>query len=244
MDEETVAICQVREDVLLQAKDLILLTIVIVGHEGILKILGRWVGDHAWTFGPTLDGGSDGGEDSLGGEEVDTAVDEIGDLAFRLLDVVKDSLGVGVRDNASEVCSGVRTDSGAKNDSLSVLLFEELEHLLKGKGAADIGVEDEEPLGSALEDGVSEVVEASSSAKSLVLSQIGDFELRKLPRRVSDEISKDTFVVVADQDDFFDTLDFCYCFKAVPDDWVASNIEKRLKGQSDWVSQYHGMHLP
>jgi hypothetical protein len=100
--------------------------------------------------------------------------------------------------------------------------------LLEGEGAANVGVEHKKAFRFALEDGISEVVETACCAKSLVFSEVSDFELRKLSRGVLDEVSKNTLVVVANQDDFFDVLDFGDGFEAMPDDWVAGYIEERL----------------
>lgn len=87
---------------------------------------------------------------------------------------------MGVGDNAAEVCGSVVTDAGTKNDSLCILLLEELEHLTQREGAADIGIKDEETLRATLENGISEVVETSSGAEGLVFAEVLDAELGEL----------------------------------------------------------------
>lgn len=77
---------------------------------------------------------------------------------------MEDLFGLRIRDNASKICSCVIADSCTKDDGLSVLLLEELEHLLKWKGAADVGIEDEESIWAAFEDDIPKVVQAASCA--------------------------------------------------------------------------------
>lgn len=105
VDEEAVAIGQIREDVLLQTEDLALLDVLVVpgGHEGGFQVVGGGVREEAGAGGAALDGAADGGEDALGGEEVDAAVDQVGDVRLGLLDVVQHSLGVRIGHDASEV---------------------------------------------------------------------------------------------------------------------------------------------
>jgi hypothetical protein len=73
--------------------------------------------------------------------------------------------------------------------------------LLEGEGAADIGVEDEETVRAALQDGVAEMVEATSRSKSLVLAQVFDGDLRVSAATVLDEIAEDGLIVVTDNED-------------------------------------------
>ena len=160
--EELFAVGEVGEDVLLQAEDFVLLAVLELhrGDVGV-EVLRGWVRDHAGAVGAAFDGGFDGGEDGFGGEEVDAAIDEIGDVRFGLLDVVQDALGVGVGDDAAEVCGGVVTDAGAQDDGFGVFFFEELEHVAEREGAADVGVENKEAVRATLEDDVAEVVKTS-----------------------------------------------------------------------------------
>jgi hypothetical protein len=99
---------------------------------------------------------------------------------------------------------------------------------LQGERAAHVRVEHEEPVRAALQDGIAEVVQAAGGAQSLVLAQVGDLELRELARRVLDEVAEDGLLVVADQDDLFDVVDFADGLEAVPDDGVAGDIEEWL----------------
>jgi hypothetical protein len=73
--------------------------------------------------------------------------------------------------------------------------------LLEGEGAADIGVEDEETVRAALQDGVAEMVEATSRSKSLVLAQVFDGDLRVSAATVLDEVAEDGLIVVTDNED-------------------------------------------
>lgn len=231
--EEAVAVRKIRQDVLFQTKDFVLLSIIIqVGHKRGLQVLGRGVRNHTWSLGLAFDGASNGGEDAFGGEEVNTAIDQVGNMALGLLHVMKNPFRVGVRNNATEVGGGIIGDAGTQDDGLGILLLEQLEHRLEGKRTADIRVEHKEPIRFALQDGISEVIEAPRRAQSLVLSQILDLDLRELSRRVFDEVTENGFVIVADQNDFLDIGDFGDGFQTVPDDGVAGNIEERLKGAS------------
>jgi hypothetical protein len=49
-----------------------------------------------------------------------------------------------------------------------------LQHLTEREGAAHIGVEDEQPGGAALEDGIAEMIQPASRPKSLVLAEVLD----------------------------------------------------------------------
>ncbi len=102
--KEAVAVGQFGQNILLEAHDFVALAVfVIVGHEAGLEVLGRWVVDHAGPFGLALDGSLDAGEDGIRGEEVDAAVDEVGDVGFGLFNIVEHAFCVGVGDDAAEV---------------------------------------------------------------------------------------------------------------------------------------------
>ena len=159
VDKEAIGVGEIGEDVLLEPEDFVLLAVFVgIGPPGVFEVFGGRVGDHSRTLGSAFDGCADRGKDGFGGEEVDTAIDEVGDLGFGLLDVMQDAVGVGVGDNAAEVGGSLIGHAGTKNDGFSVFLFEEVEHGFKGKGAADIRIEYEEPLRLAFEDSISEVV--------------------------------------------------------------------------------------
>ncbi len=74
------------------------------------------------------------------------------------------------------------------------------------------------------------MVETSSGAKSLVLAEILDLDVREFFRRIFDEVAEDTLVVVTDEDDLLDVWDFGDGFQAVPNNGVAGDIEQRLLG--------------
>lgn len=230
--KEVLGVGEVTEDVLLEADNLVLaLLVVVVEDEAVLEVLGARVGHEAGgTVGAALDGGLDGGEDGVGGEEVDTAVDQVADLRLGLLDVMEDAAGVGVAHDATEVGGGVVGNAGAENDGLGALVVEELQHLVKGERAADVGVQDEEALGAALEDGIAEMVETAGGAQGLVLAQVLDGEVGELIGGVLDKVAEDGLLVVADDEDLGDllagnTLDGR---QAVPDDGVAGDFEEGL----------------
>lgn len=234
VDEELLAVGHVAQNVLLEADDLLLVLIVIVvgnstGHGEVVQVVGRGVGDEAGrAIGAALDSRSNRREDGIGGEEVDTAVDQVADVRLGLLDIVKHSAGVGVGDDAAKVGGGVVADAGAEDDGLGVPLNEELEHLLQRERAADVGIEDKEALGAALEDGISEVVQTTSGAQRLVLAQISQVDAGELLGRVLDEVAEDGLVVVADDVDVLDLLDAGNGREAVPDDGVAGDFEEGL----------------
>lgn len=230
VDVEAVTIRKIRQDILFEAQDLFLFSIFLrVCHEGGFEVLRGRIRNHSWSLGLALDGALDRREDAFSGKEVDTAVDQVGDVALGLLDVVKNSLGVCVGDDATEVSGRLVADSGAQNDRISVLFFEESEHGLEWEGAADVRVEDEEAVRLALENGISKVIETASRAEGLVLSQILDLDLREFSRGVFDKVTEYTLVVVANQDYLFDVGNFGHGFEAMPDDWMASDIEERLE---------------
>lgn len=163
--EELFAVGEVGEDVLLEAEDLVLLAVLeLHGRDVGVEVLGRRVGDHARAVRAAFDGRFDGGEDGFGGEEVDAAIDEVGNVRLGLLDIMQNTLGVGVGDDAAKVTGSVVADAGAQDDGFGVFFLKELKHVAEGKGAADVGVEDKEAVRAALEDDVAEVVEASRRA--------------------------------------------------------------------------------
>jgi hypothetical protein len=80
--------------------------------------------------------------------------------------------------------------------------------LLQGERAADIGVEDEETVRAALQDGVAEVVETASRPESLVLAQVFDRDLGVGASAVLDEVAEDCLIVVTDNEDLADLGEF------------------------------------
>jgi hypothetical protein len=80
--------------------------------------------------------------------------------------------------------------------------------LLQGEGAADIGVEDEETVRAALQDGVAEVVETASRSESLVLAQVFDRDLGVSAATVLDEVAEDCLIVVTDNEDLANLGEF------------------------------------
>lgn len=234
VDEELLAVGHVTQNVLLEADGLLLVLVtVIVGnstrHGEVIQVVGGGVGDEAGrAIGATLNGRSDGREDGIGGEEVDAAVDQVADVRLGLFNVVEHSAGVGVGHDATKVGGGFVADAGAEDDGLCVSLNKELEHLLQRERAADVGVEDKEALGAALEDGISEVVQTAGGAQGLVLAQISQVDAGELLGRVLDEVAEDGLVVVADDVDVLDLLDAGNGRQAVPDDGVAGDFEEGL----------------
>jgi hypothetical protein len=80
--------------------------------------------------------------------------------------------------------------------------------LLQGEGAADIGVEDEETVRTAFQDGVAEVVETASRSESLVLAQVFDRDLGVSAATVLDEVAEDCLIVVTDNEDLANLGEF------------------------------------
>ena len=102
--EEAVTVGEFGEDVLLQPHDFVAFAVFVrVGHEAGVEVFGRWVVDHAGPFGLALDGRFDRGEDGVRGEQVHAAVDQVGDVALGLFDVMQHAFRVRVRDDTSEV---------------------------------------------------------------------------------------------------------------------------------------------
>ena len=77
---------------------------------------------------------------------------------------MEDLFALRVRDNAAKICSCIITDSCTEDHGLCILLLEELEHLLEWKGAADVGIEDEESIWATFENDIPEMVQAASCA--------------------------------------------------------------------------------
>lgn len=135
VDVKLLVVGHVAQDVLFETDDFVLLAlviIVVVGEdEAVFEVVGGGVGNEAGgSIEATLNGGANRGKNGLGGEEVDTAVDEVADARLGLLDVVQDSAGVGVGNDAAKVGRGLVTDASTKNHSLGVLLDEQAEHLV------------------------------------------------------------------------------------------------------------------
>ena len=197
--------------------------------EGGFEVLGGGVGQQPWALGPSLDGAADGGEDALGREEVDAAVDEVGDVRLGLLDVVEHALRVRVRDNATKVGGGVVGDPRTQHYRLGILVLEQLEHLHQRERGADIGVEHKQLLGPALQYHVAEVVETARCAQRLVFAEVLNAQVRPAGRDGVDELLEDGLLVVADDEDLLDLGDVCDGAEAVLDYGVAGDGEERLE---------------
>jgi len=234
--KELFAVRHVTQNVLLEADDLVLavLVVVVVDHEGALEVIGRRVRNQTRrAIGTALDGGANRREDSLGAEQINAAVDQIGDVAFGLLDVVKHTAGVGVGDDAAKVGGGILANPCSQNNSLGILILRQFEHLVEWEAAADIRVQHEQSLRAPLEDRIAEVVEAAGGAQGLVFAEVFDRKIGKLGGGIFNEVTEDRFVVVSDEGDLTDRGDFGDGGQAVPDDGVASNIEEGLMETSD-----------
>lgn len=232
---ELLVVGHIREDILLQANNLALLFFVVIviirKDEAVFEVIGRGVGDETrGSVEAALDCGADRGEDCLGGEKVDTTVDQVADSRLGLLDIMQNTAGVRIGDNATEVCRRLVAHTCSEDDSLSILIVEKLEHLIKRERTANIGVENKETLGATLEDSIAEVVETASGSKCLILAEVLDSDGRELLGGVLDEVAEDRFVVVADDVNLLDLLvgDASDGGEAVPDDGMASDLEQRL----------------
>lgn len=226
--KELLAVGKVRENVLFQAQNLLALFLIVIGHETRLEVLGRRVGYQTGAVGSALDGGSDRREDGINAEQVDTTVDQVGNVTLGLLDIVEDSSRVGITDDAAEVGGSVLTDSSAQNDGLGVSVVEELGHLVEGERAADVRVQDEDALGAALEDSIAEVVQTASGAQGLVLAEVLDGQVGEGVGGILDEVLENSLVIVANHDDLLDRRHLGDGRKAVPDNGVTCDIKEGL----------------
>lgn len=135
---------------------------------------------------------------------------------------------MGIGNNATEVGGGIVVDSCSEDDGLRILLLEQLEHLAKGEGAADVSVEDEDALGLALQDGIAEMVETASGAQSRIFTQVLHLELRELLGGVLNEVAEDSFIVVADEDDLTNIGDLGESFQAMVDYRMTGDFKEGL----------------
>lgn len=236
-DVELLAVGHVTQDILFKTDDLVLALVVVVvitaariEVEAGLEVLRGWVGDEAGgAVEAPFDSGLDGREDGFRGEEVDTAVDEVGDAGFGLFDVVQHAAGVCVGHDTSKVCGRIVRNPRSQNDSLRIPIPRQLQHLPERERTADIGIQHKQPLRSTFEDGVPKVVEAAGGAQGLVLAEVLDGgQDGELAGGVLDEVAEDGLVVVADDINVLDGADLGNGGDAVPDDGVAGHLEEGL----------------
>lgn len=241
-DEELARVCDIREDVLLEADDLVLpvLVLVLALVEAGLQVLSRGVREDAGPLGAALDGAANGLEDGLGAEEVDAAVDQVGDLGLGLLDVVQHALGMGVADDAAEVGGGLGGDARAQHYGFGVLVVVQLEHVVERERAAHVGVEHEEALRLSLENDIAEVVEAACGAEGLVFAEVANLQLGKGGADGVHEWLEHGLVVVADDEDLLDFGDLGDGPEAVLDNRVAGDGKERLRVLV-WIRWYIAM---
>lgn len=69
----------------------------------------------------------------------------------------------------------------------------------------------------------------------MVFAEVLDSDLGEFAGGVFDEVAEDGFIVIADEDDFFDVGDFSDCSQAMPEDRVTGDIEQGLEGLSKEV---------
>ena len=186
-----------------------------------VQSIGGWVAEKSWTVGASLDGALDTREDRFGGEKIYTTIDQVGDVGFRLFNIVQDSLGLSITHDASEIARSIVRYSCAQYHSLGILLFKQAEHLLERERATDIGIKDEESVWSAFQDGISEVVQAARGTEGLILAEVFDGDVWVYSAAVFDEVAEDALVVVTDDEDFADFGNFGDGGEAVGDDRVA-----------------------
>lgn len=72
------------------------------------------------------------------------------------------------------------------------------------------------------------MVEASCSAQCLIFSQVFDADVREALGDVFDEVPEDRFLVVANDEDFFDLLNLGNSPETVLDYRMAGDFEERL----------------
>jgi len=182
--EELLAVGKIRQDVLLETNHLRLRFLIVftVKHKAALEVVAARVRKQTRPVSPPLHGALNGREDGLGAEKVDAAVDQVADMTLGLLHVVQHPPRMRVANDASEIRRCVMRHFGSQNHRLGVLLPEERKHLGERKRTADVGIEDKEPLGPALEDGIAEVVESAGGAEGFVLAEVLDAQLGKFSR--------------------------------------------------------------
>lgn len=81
----------------------------------------------------------------------------------------------------------------------------------------------------ALENGITEVVQAACGAQGLVFPQILELDVGEVVGGFLDEVAENRLVVVADNEDLLDLGDLCDSAEAVLYDGVSGNVEKRLR---------------
>ena len=81
------------------------------------------------------------GKIHLGREQVYTAIDQVRNVRFGLLDVVQNTFRVRVRHDATEVCGGIVADPCTQDHGLGILLLEQLQHLPQREGAAHVRIQ-------------------------------------------------------------------------------------------------------
>ena len=74
------------------------------------------------------------------------------------------------------------------------------------------------------------MIEAACCAQSLILAEVLDTQLGPATGNGVDKGLEDGFLIVADNENFFNLGDGCYSAKAVFDDGVAGDREQRLLG--------------
>lgn len=162
-------------------------------------------------------------------KEVDAAVDNVGDPAFGLFDVVDHLVGLWVSDDAAVLCSGLLLDVDTHDGAGPAVGGVQLEHLGKGKGAADVNVADKDVLRDGrAEDRVPEVVESSGCAEGLVLAQVADGDVGELALGLLDEGGHLGVVVEADDDDFGEVWHFGEGLERVPYHGLPSDGQQRF----------------
>lgn len=163
-------------------------------------------------------------------KEVDAAVDYIGDPAFGLFDVVDHLVGLWVSDDAAVLGGGLLLDVDAHDGAGAAVGGVEVEHLGKGKGAADVNVADEDVLRDGrAEDRVAEVVEAAGCAEGLVLAEVADGDVGELALGLLDEAGHVGVVVEADDDDFGEAGHVGEGLEGVPDHRLACDGQQGFR---------------
>jgi hypothetical protein len=104
--------------------------------------------------------------------------------------------------------------------------------LLERERTAHIGVQHEEAVWAALENGITEVIETTSGSQRLVLAEVLYADLRVCARAILDKLPEDGLVVVADDEDLADLWHAGDSGEAMLDDRVAGDFEERLRLRS------------
>ena len=162
-------------------------------------------------------------------EDVNSTVDNGGDVTLWFLHKVKDGVGGFVLHNAAVVHRLLPGGLGAEDggDGL-VLLPVELQHSLQGKLGADVSVHHKESVRVAGSDLVPEVIKSSGRPERSELLEVTDADTLVHPVHLADKVCHLIGRVEAENKDFPEILDLGTGLYVVLNYGKASHGEERL----------------